>query len=151
MPQSLCKLSSHIVFSTKNRERWRDSNIRTDVHAYLAGVLRKKECMDVFVGGADDHVHISCVLTRKTAPADVLESLKRDSSKWIKAEWGGEYEGFYWQRGYGMFAVSPQYAGALERYIENQVEHHRTLSFQDEYRAFLKKYNITYDERYVWD
>ena len=81
---------------------------------------------------------------------DLIEKLKSHSSKWIKTK-GLRYEKFYWQRGYGGFSVNPTEINIVKEYILNQESHHQKRSFQDEYRAFLKKYNVKYDERYVWD
>jgi len=80
---------------------------------------------------------------------DLLEEIKKQSSKWIKKK-GNQYSNFYWQDGYGIFSVNPTQVNVVVEYIKNQEEHHRTVSFQDELRAFLKKYNVEYDERYIW-
>ena len=150
MPQSLTKLYAHLIFSTKNRERWLDDEIRSRVHAYLATVVRDVDSPWVVVGGVADHVHILFDMGKKTAPVKFVENLKRESSKFVKTL-GQKYNGFYWQRGYGMFSVSPKDRAEAERYVRNQEEHHRTRSFQDEYRAMLIQYNVEFDERYVWD
>ena len=150
MPQSLTKLYAHLIFSTKNRERWLDDEIRSRVHAYLATVVRDVGSPWVVVGGVADHVHILFDMGKKTAPVKFVENLKRESSKFVKTL-GQKYNGFYWQRDYGMFSVSPKDRAEAERYVRNQEEHHRTRSFQDEYRAMLIQYNVEFDERYVWD
>lgn len=80
---------------------------------------------------------------------DLLEEIKKQSSKWIKNQ-GNQYSNFYWQDGYGIFSVNPTQVNVVVEYIKNQEEHHRTVSFQDELRAFLKKYKVEYDERYIW-
>jgi REP element-mobilizing transposase RayT len=80
----------------------------------------------------------------------LLEEVKSHSSKWIKTK-GDQYKNFYWQRGYGSFSVNPAEIDIVVRYIENQAEHHKKKTFQEEYVAFLKKYNAEYDERYLWD
>ncbi|QDT01560.1 IS200/IS605 family transposase [Adhaeretor mobilis] len=150
MPQSLTKLYAHLVFSTKNRKPWLDEPIRPRVHAYLATTIRDMDCRWVVVGGADDHVHILFDMGKKHAPAEFVEHIKRESSKFVKTL-GNQYQRFYWQRGYGMFSVSPILRDDAEAYVRNQEEHHRTRSFQDEFRAMLNKYGIEFDERYVWD
>lgn len=81
---------------------------------------------------------------------DLLEEVKKRSSKWIKTQ-GDAYHQFYWQNGYGAFSVNPSQLDVVIKYISNQHEHHKKVSFQDEYRAFLKKYKVDFDERYVWD
>jgi len=90
------------------------------------------------------------MLSKKIALVKLLEEIKSHSSKWIKSK-GSEYENFYWQDGYGAFSVNPKGVRAVETYIANQHEHHGNKSFQNEYRSLLKKYNVEYDERYVWD
>jgi REP element-mobilizing transposase RayT len=149
MAQSLSKVYVHITFSTKNRQDLIDENIKTSLFHYLGGVCKGLECNPVRVGGYSDHVHILCLLSRKVAQMDLLEELKKQSSKWIKNQ-GSAYSNFYWQDGYGIFSVNPTQVNVVEEYIENQQEHHKSVSFQDELRAFLKKYKVEYDERYIW-
>lgn len=150
MPQSLVKLATHITFSTKHRQPFIDDAIEPSLHAYLGSVLHSVDCIPVKIGGYTDHVHILCLLSRKIALMDVMEEIKKRSSKWIKGE-GELYQNFYWQEGYGAFSVNPTEMDKVIGYIDNQHEHHRKITFQDEFRAFLKKYGIEYDERYVWD
>jgi putative transposase len=150
MPQSLHVLSSHIIFSTKNRVGCLTSDLRPKVHAYIAGILHNLECQSITVGGTQDHVHIACNLTKKHAPMKLLETIKKDSSKWIKTQ-AAALQQFHWQDGYGLFAVSPSHATAVRQYILNQEEHHKRESFQDEFVRILKKYAVQYDERYLWD
>ncbi|WP_158860079.1 transposase [Lunatibacter salilacus] len=104
----------------------------------------------VKIGGYKDHIHILCVLSRKVALMKFIEEVKSHSSIWIKTK-GAKYQKFYWQRGYGSFSVNPTEIDIVEKYIENQAEHHKSKTFQEEYLAFLKKYKIEYDERYLWD
>ena len=150
MPQSHTKLYAHLVFSTKNREPWLDHEIRPRVHAYLATVIRNLDSPYVVVGGVADHVHILFDMGNMHAPVEFVSQVKRESSKFIKTL-GAKYHNFYWQRGYGMFSVSPILLVEAEAYVRNQEQHHRTQSFQDELRAFLRKYGIEFDEKYVWD
>ena len=150
MPQSLAKIYVHITFSTKHRQPLIDDPIKPELFAYLGGVCQALECHPVQVGGHDDHVHVLCILSKKIALMDLLEEIKKRSSKWIKTK-GASYESFYWQDGYGAFSVNPAQIDVVVRYIENQAEHHRKRDFKDEFRAFLKKYRVEYDERYVWD
>ena len=151
MPQSLFRLCGHIVFSTKDRGPLLIDAVRPGAHAYIAGILRNMKCDAVNVGGTEDHVHVACVLSKFHAPAEVIEAVKRDSSKWMKSAEGGGPPDFHWQRGYGLFSVSPSDFDAAVAYVQRQEEHHRKLTFQEELRKFLKKYNVPYDERYVWD
>ena len=150
MPQSLASVLFHIVFSTKDHWTFVDKKIAPDLHAYLAKTCNELKCPAIQVGGVEDHVHILCRFGRTITIADLLEEIKKRSSKWIKTQ-GLGYQKFYWQKGYGVFSISEPSIDAVRRYIQNQQEHHRVTTFKDEYRAFLKKYNMEYDERYVWD
>ena len=150
MPQSLSKVYLHITFSTKNRERRIDPSIEQRLFEYLGGICKGLECYPVQIGGYQNHVHILCTLSRKISQAVLLEELKKNSSKWIKSI-DHKYQNFYWQRGYGVFSVNPAEIDVVIAYISNQETHHKTKTFEEEYKAFLKKYNVDFDERYVWD
>lgn len=150
MPQSLAHVLVHLVFSTKDRESFLTPPIRPSLHAYLAEVARNSGCECHRVGGVSDHVHVAIDLARTLTIAQAVETLKTSSSKWLKTR-SPHLAGFAWQRGYGAFSVGPADCAALCAYIDNQEEHHRTRTFQEEYRAFLGKYGVTFDERYVWD
>jgi REP element-mobilizing transposase RayT len=150
MPQSLSFLLVHIVFSTKDREPVLSAAVRPALHGYLATVARGTDCECYRVGGVADHVHLAIRLARTLTTAKLVEELKTSSSKWLKNQ-SPTLAGFAWQRGYGAFSASPSDLEVLRHYIDHQEEHHRTKTFQDEYRAFLVKYGIEYDERYVWD
>ena len=151
MPQSLAKIYLHLVFSTKDRRPFlRERGLRQELHAYMAGACRQMNSPSLVVGGVEDHVHLLCFLSRTITIADLVKELKRESSKWIKTKSQKDAD-FRWQGGYGAFSISPAHVDDLRRYIENQEEHHRRESFQDEYRRLLKKYEVEYDERYVWD
>ncbi|WP_416439697.1 IS200/IS605 family transposase [Phnomibacter sp. MR] len=150
MGQSLAKNYLHIVFSTKHRQPLISDDIASELHAYLGGICNRLECTPLIVGGYNDHIHILCMLSKKIALMKLLEELKSHSSKWIKTKGAGFHQ-FYWQDGYGAFSVNPTEVEVVVRYINNQKEHHVKHSFQDEYRVFLKKYKIAYDERYVWE
>lgn len=150
MPQSLTKLYAHLVFSTKNRQPFLDNAIEARVHGYLAATIRNLDSSWVVVGGIADHIHILFDMGKKHAPVEFVEQVKRESSKFIKTL-GANYKPFYWLRGYGMFSVSPRDRDEAEAYVRNQLEHHRTRTFQEEYRAMLAQYGIAYDEQYVWN
>lgn len=150
MAQSLNQVLLHLVFSTKDRAGYLDKPVKPLTHAYLAEIARNTGCECLRAGGMADHVHLAITLSRTITIADLVEELKKASSKWIKTK-GSAYAGFAWQRGYGVFSVNPNQAKALVKYIDDQEEHHRTRTFQEEYRMFLKKYAVSYDERYVWD
>ncbi len=127
-----------------------DSEVRAPLHAYLATVARNAGCDCYRAGGVADHVHLAVRLSRTVTIAHLVEELKTSSSKWLKIQ-SPSLAQFTWQRGYGAFSVGPTDLAALQKYIDNQAEHHRTRTFQQEYIAFLKKYGVEYDERYVWD
>ena len=150
MPQSLSRVILHIIFSTKNREPWLDSHVRPRMHAYLATICRDVGTEVVHVGGVADHVHIVTTLPRTVSQAELVERIKKVSSKWIKVL-DARYRGFFWQRGYGAFSVSPSQFEAALQYVEAQEEHHRTSTFQEEYRELLRRHGVDFDERYVWD
>jgi putative transposase len=150
MPQSLAHIVVHLVFSTKERQPMLAPAVRPSLHAYLATVSRNAGCECYRVGGVADHVHLALVLSRTLTIAAMVEELKTSSSKWLKAQ-SPALAAFAWQRGYGVFSVGAADLAALVAYIDGQEEHHRTRSFQEEYRAFLTQHNVTYDERYVWD
>jgi putative transposase len=150
MPQSLSAILIHLVFSTKNREPFITPAIETELHPYLAKIFRELKSPSLTINGASDHVHILFSLGRVIKVADLVEEVKTESSKWIKTK-GREFRNFHWQRGYGALSIGQSNVVALKRYISNQKQHHRGITFQDEYRKFLKSYRIEYDERYVWD
>ena len=120
------------------------------MHAYLATVCRDCQCEAYRVGGVADHVHIAARLARTISQSELLEKIKKTCSAWIKMQ-GSEYGSFFWQGGYGDFSIGYSQLDDLIRYIENQEAHHKTKTFQEEYRELLRKYNVPFDERYVWD
>ncbi len=138
------------MFSTKYREPFIHEPVESELYAYMGSICKSLECHPIKIGGYTDHVHILCMLSKKIALMKLLEDVKSDSSKWIKTK-GDDYKNFYWQNGYGAFSVNPAEVERVIAYIANQHNHHRKIPFQDEYRAFLKKYKVEYDERYVWD
>lgn len=150
MPQSLANVLIHLVFSTKDRAPCLIPSVCPALHAYLATVARNAGCECPRVGGVEDHVHLAIRFSRTTTIANLVEELKTSSSKWLKTQ-SSDLGGFAWQRGYGVFSVGPSDLDALLAYIDRQEEHHRTRTFQDEYRMFLTKYGVAFDERYVWD
>ena len=150
MPQSLSKVYTHIIFSTKHRKSLIDGTIDHDLYNYIGGICKELECNPLQIGGHKNHVHILCLLSRKVTQMKLLQEVKQGSSKWIKTM-DERYANFYWQDGYGIFSVSPKRVDAVIEYIKNQHVHHHKMSFKDEYRRFLEHYGVDYDERYVWD
>ena len=151
MPQSLAKILVHTVFSTKERRPFlRDRALREELHSYVGGVLNNLNCQSILVGGVEDHVHILSTLSRTRQAAEMVKEVKRGSSIWIKTK-DPRLEQFAWQSGYGIFSIGFSQLATVRRYIAGQEEHHRQLSFQDEFRLLLSRYDIEFDERYVWD
>ena len=151
MPHSFAQIYLHLVFSTKGRQPFLDDReFRERVHEYLGGACNGLGCEVLQVGGIADHVHIACRFSRVLSVADFLKELKRQSTVWIKKT-RPTLDEFHWQLGYGAFSISPTHVDPLVAYIRNQEAHHRTESFQDEFRRLLKKNGLEWDERYVWD
>jgi hypothetical protein len=124
--------------------------LREETHRYLAGTLTNLHSPPLLVGGAEDHVHLLCNLSRTCEPAKMVQDVKRSSSAWLKTR-SPAMSDFAWQGGYAMFSLGFSQVGAARKYIANQEEHHRTVSFQDELREFLRRYQTAFDERYLWD
>lgn len=151
MAQSLARIILPIIFSTKNREPFlADTTIRSVMHAYIAGICDRCESHAHLVGGVADHAHILCSLSRNITVADLVKEIKKDSSKWVKGK-DSRLTKFHWQSGYGAFSVSQSHLSQVRAYIADQEEHHRHRTFQEEFREFLRRYEIEFDERYVWD
>ncbi|HEX9421683.1 MAG TPA: IS200/IS605 family transposase [Pyrinomonadaceae bacterium] len=150
MSQSLSSILVHLVFSTKNRERFITAAIEKELHKYMASIFRALKSPSLIIDGTTDHVHILFSLGRVIRIADLVEEVKTESSKWIKTK-GPVFRTFHWQKGYGAFSIGQSQVSTLKRYITRQKLHHQRVTFQDEYRKFLKTYGIDYDERYVWD
>jgi REP element-mobilizing transposase RayT len=150
MPQSLSKLYVHLVFSTKNRDPLILASERENLHAYLAGALNNLESQAIMVGGTTDHVHALFRLSKNLSLAKIVEEIKTTSSKWLKTQ-GQAFANFHWQSGYAGFSVSPSNADQVVTYIKQQEEHHRVVSFQEEYRKLLERHGVEFNERYVWD
>ncbi len=150
MPQSLAKIVIHIVFSTKNHAPFLTEPIREQLFPYMAGILNKLDSKAILINGAEDHVHILCLLSRNHTVAEIIEEVKKRSSKWIKTM-DQECATFQWQNGYGVFSVSQSRVSAVHNYITDQAEHHRAVTFKEEFREFLNKYQVQYDEQYLWD
>ncbi len=150
MPQSLAQILVHLVFSTKNREPRLADDIRDELHAYIGGIILNHQGTLLAAGSVADHIHLLVAHPRTVALADLVQVIKTGSTKWLKSKAPGSQD-FHWQSGYGAFSLSPSHRAALEKYLAGQAQHHRKISFQEEYRRLLKKYGIEFDERYVWD
>jgi len=151
MPHSLAKVLVHTIFSTKDRRPFlRDPLLREELHRYLGGILTNLDCQPIIVGGVEDHIHLLCALSRTCSVAEMVKETKRGSSLWIKTK-GKGLPDFAWQNGYGIFSIGFSQVETVKQYIAGQEEHHRKISFQDEFRQLLKRYEIKFNEQYVWD
>jgi REP element-mobilizing transposase RayT len=149
MGQSCTYLLVHLIFSTKDRTPWINPSLKPRLHAYLGGIARNLKCPAVRIGGVADHVHVLTRLHATVSVASLVNALKANSSGWIHDEYG-ELREFAWQGGYGGFSVSRSHAERVQRYIENQELHHRTVNYQTELLEFLDRHGIDFDERYLW-
>jgi REP element-mobilizing transposase RayT len=150
MPQSLARIYLHLVFSTKDRIPIINDQIRDPLHRYMATVLKNLGCHANLINSVEDHIHVLFELGRTVAVSNVVEDIKKSSSKWIKTQPTGAAD-FAWQNGYGCFSVSHSNLKPVKDYIAGQREHHRKRTFQEELRALLDKHGVDYDERYIWD
>jgi putative transposase len=150
MPQSFAALYCHIIFSTKHREPLISREVQPRLFAYIGGGLRDEGNVLLAAGGMPDHVHLLVSLKRQTSVAEVVRLVKANSSGWVH-QTIPELRGFAWQNGYGAFSVSTSALPAVKHYLAGQEEHHRTRTFQEEFVEFLKKHEIEYDERYLWE
>jgi putative transposase len=149
MANTYTALFYHIIFSTKNRVSFLMPEIEQRVWEYIGGVARKHQMIALQVGGMADHIHVLVMAPPTLAPSNIAKFLKGNSSKWIHEEFP-RLSHFAWQEGYGGFTVSKSSLPIVIQYIQNQFEHHRTKTFQEEYLEFLQKHEIEYDERYIW-
>ncbi|MDH4202502.1 MAG: transposase [Phycisphaerae bacterium] len=141
---------THIVFSTKDRCPFIETDIEPELFSYMAGTIKQMNGIPCLINGTLDHIHILSTLPRTVTLAKYIEEIKRPSSCWIKTK-GRMYQKFAWQNGYGAFSVSSSRVASVKRYIAGQKEHHRAITFKEELLEFLRKYNVEYDERYLWD
>ena len=151
MPHALSNILVHLVFSTADRVPFlKDEKLRADMHHYLGGIVKHHGGNTIIVGGVADHVHLLFVQPKTMSLSELVRELKRGSSLWIKERKPALSE-FAWQSGYGAFSTGQTEVDVVRDYITKQEEHHRTRTFQEEYRAFLKKYGVGYDERFLWE
>lgn len=150
MPQSFASLHCHLVFSTKNRKPLINQQLQPRLFAYIGGILKDLSCELVAAGGMPDHVHLLVSMPRTLSIADAVRAIKSNSSGWIHKEFTN-LDAFKWQDGYGAFAVSYSNLGTVKAYLANQAKHHEKLSFQEELLQLLRRHDLTWDERYIWD
>lgn len=149
MAQSLSKILLHVVFSTKDRAPAIPTSVGEKLHAYLASACRAQGSQAYRVGGTVDHVHVACTLPRTMTVSQLVEAIKVSSSKWIKDS-DNRCRTFAWQSGYAAFSLGQSQLDALIRYIDSQEERHRTKAFKEELIEFLNRYDVEFDERYIW-
>lgn len=149
MSQTLTSLLVHLVFSTKNRAPIITPEVEPHLYAYMGGILKNLQSRLLDAGGTDDHVHLLVSQSKNIAVSELLKDLKKDSSSWIKTQ-GSEFRGFHWQDGYGAFSFGVSDLPDLKRYVANQKEHHRRVTFKEELVRLLDESGIEYDERYLW-
>lgn len=150
MSHSFHQNFAHIVFSTKERRQTITAEIEDRLHAYLGGIVRDQGGTAIKVNGTEDHVHVLAKTPKTVADSDFMRALKANSSKWVHDTFP-QCRAFAWQVGYGWFSVSKSMVPKVIAYIENQKEHHRKVTFQEEFIELLKKHGVEYDERYIWD
>jgi REP element-mobilizing transposase RayT len=149
MATTLTKILVHFIFSTKNRVPLISLEIEPRLHAYMRGISKNYDSPVLAMNGISDHVHMLISMSKRISVSELMEVVKKESSKWIKNE-GPEFEGFYWQEGYAAFSIGESGVEQVRRYIENQKVHHRVTTFQEELVMFLEKYGVEYDEKYIW-
>ena len=136
----------HLIFGTHQRRPLIKPEFRDDLFAYLGGIIREMNGTALIVNGTTDHVHMLVRIRPAPSPAEIARIIKTNSSRWIRER----HAEFAWQTGYGVFSVSESNVSAVTKYIASQEEHHKKHSFQDEFRAFLRKNRIVVDEKYIW-
>jgi putative transposase len=135
----------HVVFATKERRPWIAPEIAERLWPYLGGIARENKMKAIKVGGVEDHMHILLSIPSTIAISKAVQVLKGNSSKWIH-ETFPKHQSFAWQEGYGAFSIGISGIDDTVAYIENQAEHHRKRSFQDELKAILKKHEMEYED-----
>ena len=150
MAHTFIHLLTHIIFSTKDRRPFLDADLKSRLFPYLGGIIRAHDGKAIIINGPNDHVHILASLAAKHSLSDLMRELKADSTGWIHKNFPNQ-KSFAWQTGYGAFSVSHSGLADVEKYIVSQEEHHRKMSFQEEFVAFLKRHEIEYDERFLWE
>ena len=150
MAHTFTNILLHVIFSTKDRAPFLDAELKPRMLAYIGGILNEMHAIPVFMDRPADHVHVLLVQPSTVTLADLIRTIKTNSSRWVHENWPQRSD-FAWQTGYGAFSVSLSAAESVKKYIAGQEEHHRKVSFQEEFVAFLKRHGIQYDERYIWE
>ena len=140
----------HVVFSTKERKKIIQRSFQPKLWSYMAGVARNHGFLVIANNGMEDHVHLLIQLPAKLALAEAVATIKANSSRWVNEHASMFSSKFSWQEGYGAFSVSASNLAGVTRYIENQENHHRKMTFEDEFIGLLKKHGIEFDPKYVF-
>jgi len=149
MSQSLSKLYVHAIFHVKYNEYLIRPEDDKELYAYIGGVIKLSKSIPIIINGIENHVHVLCIMSKNICLADLMEDIKRNSSRWIKTK-GIHYQNFAWQGGYAGFSVSPSKVEAVKKYIANQKNHHQQQSFKDEYIQFLNEHGVDYNDEFLW-
>ena len=149
MAQSLSKLFIHIIYHIKSNSCTIRRQEKDELYAYIGSIIKDTGSIPIIINGVENHIHILCVLSKNIALAKLLEEIKRHSSRWIKTK-SSYYSNFAWQGGYCGLSVSPSLHDKTKYYIKNQEEHHKKVTFKEEYLLFLNEYGIKYDEQFLW-
>ena len=150
MAGTYTQLLAHVVYSTKHRQPVIKPAMREALYQHIGGIIHNKKATKLEIGGTADHLHLLIQLHQENAVADLVRDIKANSSAWIHEQFPAMRD-FAWQAGYGAFTVSHSMRDVVERYVRNQEEHHRKRTFQEEFLEFLRRHEIAYDERYIWD
>ncbi|NQZ60175.1 MAG: IS200/IS605 family transposase [Lentisphaeraceae bacterium] len=149
MSGTFSQIYYHLVFSTKSRENYISDLIQEELYTYICGIIKKKDGFVYAIGGMPDHIHILCYIPAKTAVSKMLQEIKGCSSAWIHKRFHA-LSFFQWQSGYGVFSVSHSQREIVKNYICKQQEHHKDMSFKEEFIVLLKIHGVSYDESFIW-
>ena len=149
MSQSLSKLYVHAIFHVKNNECLIKPEDDEELYTYIGGVIKLSKSIPIIFNGIENHIHVLCIMSKNICLADLVEDIKRNSSRWIKTK-GVHYKNFAWQGGYAGFSVSTSKVEVVKKYIANQKNHHKKQTFQDEYIQFLKEHGVDYNDEFLW-
>jgi len=149
MSQSLSKLYVHIIFHVKDDRISIRPEDEKELYAYIGGIIKQNASFPVKINGTENHIHVLSTLSKNLSLANLVEAIKKNSSRWIKTK-NIHYQSFAWQGGYAGYSVSQSKVAVVANYIEHQKEHHMKLSFKDEYLKFLQEYQVDFDENYLW-
>lgn len=149
MSQSLTKLYVHLIFHVKSDTCFIRQEDENELYGYIGGLIKLSKSIPININGTRDHLHVLCIMSKNVSLADLLEDIKRNSSRWIKTK-NTHYRNFSWQGGYAGYSVSQSKVEVMNRYIENQKEHHKHQTFKEEYLQFLIENGVEYNEEYLW-